>query len=55
MTFSEQEWVKEKAQLIEKYCGDPLFDSKKHIFMAELDRIHDIRHPNIAFDVLVIN
>ena len=53
--FSEKDWMQERTKFIENGSGRKVLPTKRHIFILELDKVNDVRHPTTAFDVLVIS
>ena len=53
MILSEREWMNEHDSLIQTAAGVKVFPTKQHIFIIEMGCLHDARHPNLSFNVLV--
>ena len=49
----EGEWISDREHVIRSISGDKVFPGKEHIFIIEMDTIHDARHPHVSFVVLV--
>ena len=50
---NNKEWIQRRNDFLVIECGEKTLASKKHVFLAEIQKLRSIVNPTVAFNVLV--